>query len=706
MREERASRERNKEFQWTTVKHSKTRQAQTQARRTCFINHLPATITIPEISQIFRTHGAIANILIPASQKNPDQVFAFVKFHFPQSMNTALRDEHGKSVKGSKITVFPAKYDKPTPKIYQNHKPQTTHTHIPNNPITNRQYNPKPSFRDARTYREVANPSTQVKERTHPNSNPNPNQKKKTPHQSQTPPDEKEKHQKKQFSDVRQEVTLLKSTPSRHRIMSSRCLGESTEQTRNSLKEIEENGEFAAAIEGERCKENDELFQRSAIGITDSLQEAESIMDHIMAEGVNCIKIKAMGGMQHLLIFETLEDKQNMIDSKWLERWFIAIRNVNKHSAALWRETWINIYGTPLIAWEYRNFLKIGSIFGRVKSILYGEYDCAHILIITDCLFDINCKIQLQIDEVNYPVFVSEKQQIIYPKSRPSNAETESESEESSAKQKEAVPGKSPSTEISNHDDEETKSHNVNDVSKKEENTQRHNHETQEQPLRRTEIEGELKNLGNQKQSPPDINTHPIEANHDPTDKAAQKVDLVIGSPAKKQSQSPIKTQDNHNESPTKLFTTNSPTHSTKKNMQTHPEHHISPIQLQNKFGPLLRSRKTISSSISSMGSSTCSGPLFPPGFEQAIPIQTRIEKERKRRRKMEIRSKLKSEKAGTQKAESSPPHRNNVSIIHIDDVIKMAETIGLTFKGPVAELRKRIESILAEQRQNWEANA
>lgn len=142
-------------------------------------------------------------------------------------------------------------------------------------------------------------------------------------------------------------------------------------------------------------------------------------MEHIMAEGVNYITIKAMGGMQHLIIFETLEDKLNVIEGKWLERWFIAIRKVNKHSAALWRETWISIYGTPLIAWEYSNFHKIGSVFGRVKSILYGECDCAHILIITDCLFDINCKIQLQINEVNYSVFISEKQQVIDQKSRP-----------------------------------------------------------------------------------------------------------------------------------------------------------------------------------------------------------------------------------------------------------------------------------------------
>lgn len=105
------------------------------------------------------------------------------------------------------------------------------------------------------------------------------------------------------------------------------------------------------------------------------------------------------------------------------------------------------------------------------------------------------------------------------------------------------------------------------------------------------------------------------------------------------------------------------------------------------------------------MGSSSCSGPLFPPGFEHVIPVHTKTEKERKRRRKMEKKRKLKREESDIQKADSSSPHRNKVSTIHIDDVIKMAETIGLTFNGPSSELRKRIGSILTEQKQNWAAN-
>lgn len=354
-------------------------------------------------------------------------------------------------------------------------------------------------------------------------------------------------------------------------------------------------------------------------------------MDHILAEGVNSLSIKAMGEMQHLITFESVEDKQKASESKWLERWFIAIRNVNKHSAALWRETWVNIYGTPLIAWGYRNFHKIGSVFGRVKSILYKNYDCAHVLFIINCLFDINCKIQLQIDEVNYPIFISEKQQVIVQRPSSSKDETESEFVEIPEKQKKSVPGKFPSNQKSCSDDEKAKSMSLedDDVCNNEKNTKRQVHETPDLSLICVNSEGELNNLGSQRLDPQDIITHPKKPNHHTPEKAAKKgTEFVIESPDGIRWQSPTKIQLTHNETPTKKkHVSRSPIHISPKKSPKPPKSHLSPIQLNNKFGPLLRSNKKNSSFISTMGSSSYSGPLFPPGFEDAIPAHTKIEK-------------------------------------------------------------------------------
>lgn len=230
--------------------------------------------------------------------------------------------------------------------------------------------------RDWRSYKEAAAPLTNKPPKQHPQPTPPPTIK---------------------------NASIPK--PSSHRLMSSRTLGEDTEKTRASLGEIDLEDDYMAAFEGKICEENQEMLERSAIAISHS---SESVMDHICSEGVNCINIKAMGGMLHLVIFETFDDKKAIMESKWLDRWFMTVRNVNDQSSALWRETWIRVYGVPLIAWGYENFYKIGCIFGRVLSVNYSEYECAHIQIFTDSLFDSNGKLSMGIGEKTYPIYVSE----------------------------------------------------------------------------------------------------------------------------------------------------------------------------------------------------------------------------------------------------------------------------------------------------------
>lgn len=56
----------------------------------------------------------------------------------------------------------------------------------------------------------------------------------------------------------------------------------------------------------------------------------------------------------------------------------------------------------------------------------------------------------------------------------------------------------------------------------------------------------------------------------------------------------------------------------------------LSPIKIHNTFDPLLKPNKLKAASSSSLGSSSCSGPLFPPGFESEIPTHTKKEQEKK----------------------------------------------------------------------------
>lgn len=70
----------------------------------------------------------------------------------------------------------------------------------------------------------------------------------------------------------------------------------------------------------------------------------------------------------------------------------------------------------------------------------------------------------------------------------------------------------------------------------------------------------------------------------------------------------------------------------------------------------------------------------------------------------MEKKNKMRNQVFENRSIESKSPHKT-VNTINIDDVITMAESIGLSFNGLIGELRRRIGSILIAHHHNWEAN-
>ena len=332
-------RERNLEpleLPWQTMKRRrKPNQNPLQAIQTCFANNLPLTSNSSEIANLFKTHGAIDYIYIPAIKEHSSTKYAFVRFQYPQSLPTTIRDENGRIVGSNRITVFPAKMDKPPP---TNHKPPKRHLPPPPKNLPRNPQFTAPSIRDSRTYKEAAN-----------------NQNKKNP---STPPPNPPTNL---FSLIQNPITfpyenqifekpnISTPNPSKHRIMSSRVLGEETEEIRNSLGAIDLNGDYAASLKGSKCEENKEWLQQSVIGVASSSQSPRIIMEGILANGVNYLSTKSMGGMMHLITFNTLEDKVAMLESTWLDQWYLALRDVDKKSASLWRETWIKVYGVPLM---------------------------------------------------------------------------------------------------------------------------------------------------------------------------------------------------------------------------------------------------------------------------------------------------------------------------------------------------------------------
>ena len=462
--------------------------------------------------------------------------------------------------------------------------------------------------------------------------------------------------------------------------MSSRALGEDTEAARNSLGEIDLDEDFIAAFEGKICDENQELLERSAIAIASSSLSSYIIMENICSEGVNCLKIKAMGGMMHLIIFDTFEDKKAIMESKWMDRWFMAIRNVNDQSASLWRETWIKIHGMPLIAWGYDNFYKIGCIFGRVLSVNYTEYDCAHVLIFTDSFSELNGKMSMSIGDKKYPVFVSEVKisKIPHNSDMPPPATPTSKNTKFSS-----VPEK-----LHNHsENDEPLGNNLTIGLPTSPSQQPQYSNPQEKPFTTPngKCQPQLTNQGSFKRG----NTCHSPLPRSPNLSNVPKKITITSPKVKALMPSPPKPTAQENDIPSAQPKIVKPIQS--------------PIKTHNKFDPLSRqSSKTISSS-GTNGSSSCSGPIFPPGFEDKIPPHVKTAQEEKRRKKLEKKRKLRSIAASNKDNHMDYQFNLNAGGINADDIIEMADILGLSFNGPTSELRARIDLILHGQKQVWD---
>lgn len=148
----------------------------------------------------------------------------------------------------------------------------------------------------------------------------------------------------------------------------------------------------------------------------------------------------------------------------------------------------------------------------------------------------------------------------------------------------------------------------------------------------------------------------------------------------------------------TTISASNNTTPSKPNNKPPRPK---SPLPTHNKFGPLNRPSKSASTISTSL-----SGPLHPPGFEDRIPLSRKSDIEKKRKKKLQKKAK----KRLLDLSHSSYPSSNNqydINLHHISpsDVMKMAKIIGLSFNGSSSELLSRIDLVLKNQKRDWESN-
>nr|CCA66234.1 hypothetical protein [Beta vulgaris subsp. vulgaris] len=643
------------------------------ASTTAYIKFLPPRFNSSDVAGIFHIYGPIIHISLPkAKRPNPQYQFAFVKFRAKQSLHQAILHENGRIIEGKRLKVELAKTDTygPPPKSHQ--QTNLAQNLKPTKPKTNPNPSFKTSLRDHRSYKDASTPHQ---------TNPTTKHNKPT---YQTSPS----HVYLSLQQIEPQPDFIQQEMSYARIMCSRVLGEEVEQARINLETGECDEETVGLIKLSRSHENDELLKRSLIGVSFNPTSSNSNLHQILAEGVSNITITSLGGPMHLLSFESEEDKQLMLESKWLERWYMELRNASSKISSLWRETWVTIYGIPLSAWSYDNILKIGSIFGKVLSVNQRKFEYTKILISTDCMFKINCKMAIDVDGEKSKIHIWESPQ---DQSWMNNAEKK--------------PGSKVKTDTDPIDSDDEKPPSGEDEKISDRNDY--------QPL---ENGSQVMSV----QFPNEINDPAIPKNNPtPQKNGSQKSQTVPKAcPDKPQvSKQPNSepglheghcksspSQPKHYTSPSKSINQVSKSPNKSPNPQITKPNHSSPmVHLNNRFNPLQR-QNTHSTTITSS-----SGPSFPPGFEESIPLHLKQAHARKRKKKAKRRMQKKAGPSSSDHRlrEASSHHDNADEMFNIsaDDVIEMGHALGASFNGPRSALKERIESILSAQKANWDAS-
>ncbi|KAF7112336.1 hypothetical protein RHSIM_RhsimUnG0239600 [Rhododendron simsii] len=159
-------------------------------------------------------------------------------------------------------------------------------------------------------------------------------------------------------------------------------------------------------------------LHRSAVAILDRLVSMADLRVSCMNEIRQNVGIRAMGGRSILITFESSEIRDDIIQMKVMQRWFVSVTPWKNEAASLERFVWLSCSGMPLNAWNDKNFKLIGKLWGQYIQVddktLRDEYFAeGRILISTFEASKIDSWIMLDVDNMLYRVYVEEDDRFI-----------------------------------------------------------------------------------------------------------------------------------------------------------------------------------------------------------------------------------------------------------------------------------------------------
>ncbi|KAL4352001.1 hypothetical protein GQ457_06G014710 [Hibiscus cannabinus] len=172
-------------------------------------------------------------------------------------------------------------------------------------------------------------------------------------------------------------------------------------------------------VEGSVSEDSLVVLQRCSIGWCRNPISNSSLAEELCLEKVLGVHVMRLAGSRVLLIFYSIEVRQQMMDSGVLDRWFSLVVDWSAEGSALeCRRVWISVFGVPVHAWSRDTFERLVSHWGSV--ILLEEataepssFERGRVLVESSVLERIEEHLELFVEGQVFPIRLTESDTLL-----------------------------------------------------------------------------------------------------------------------------------------------------------------------------------------------------------------------------------------------------------------------------------------------------
>ncbi|KAK8652757.1 hypothetical protein V6N13_126782 [Hibiscus sabdariffa] len=172
-------------------------------------------------------------------------------------------------------------------------------------------------------------------------------------------------------------------------------------------------------VEGLVTEDSLLVLQRCSIGWCRNPISNSSLAEEMRLGNVLGVHVMRLVGSRVLLIFDSIEVRQQVMVSGALDRWFSQVVDWSVEGSALeCRRVWISVFGVPVHAWSRDTFKRLVSHWGSLivleeATVEPSSFERGRMLVETSVLDRIEERLELSVDGHIFPIRITESDTLL-----------------------------------------------------------------------------------------------------------------------------------------------------------------------------------------------------------------------------------------------------------------------------------------------------